>query len=156
MAMPANMWLTDTDGKAIQGGSKIKGREGSIDIIAFEHTIIMPFDSDTGDNTSPRKHSPFIILKAIDSSSPILEKACCNGEILQSIKISLYNITDLGQEREYYRYTFGRAKVVSISPTANTNSNAGHLEQVAFSYQTIRWDYPDGNIAYKDTWLEKQ
>ncbi len=50
MAMPANMWLNDTDGKAIQGGSKIKGREGSIDIIAFEHTIIMPFDSDTGES----------------------------------------------------------------------------------------------------------
>ncbi len=156
MALPVNMWLTDANGKAIQGGCKIKGREGSIDVLAIDHNIVMPFDSDTGANTAPRKHAPFTILKAIDSSSPTLQKACCNGEILQSIKISLYNINDLGQEQEYFRYTFSRAKVVAVSTIINTDSNVGSLEQVSFSYQTISWDYLDGNIGYKDTWLEKQ
>lgn len=156
MAQPINMWLTDVDDKAIQGGCTIKGREGSVDIIAIDHNVIMPFDSDTGANTSPRKHAPFTIVKAIDDSSPTLQKACCNGEILQSIKVSLYKINDLGQEKEYYRYTFSRAKVVSISPIIRTNSDVIHLEQVSFSYQTIRWDYLDGNIGYKDTWLDKQ
>ena len=154
--MPANMWLTDADGKAIQGGCKIKGREGSIDVLAIDHNITMPFDSDTGANTSPRKHAPFTILKAIDSSTPTLQKACCNGEILQSIKISLYKINDLGQEQEFFLYNFSRAKVVSISPIISTVSNVGSMEQVSFSYQTIGWNYPDGNIGYKDTWLEKQ
>jgi type VI secretion system secreted protein Hcp len=153
MGMPCNMWIYDENNQLVKGNSKIKGREDSIDILNINHNVILPFDSNIGKITSPRKHSPFAILKKIDSSSPILQKACCNGQVFNNANISLYTVTDGGDEQEYYRYELENVIVVGIAPLINTQSDQFHLENVAFSYQTIKWQYVDGNITTQDTWL---
>nr|WP_143809024.1 type VI secretion system tube protein Hcp [Paraburkholderia susongensis] len=48
MAIPAYMWLKDDDGADIKGPSMVQGREGSIEVIGFNHAISLPVDSHNG------------------------------------------------------------------------------------------------------------
>lgn len=154
MGMRCNMWLIDADGKAVDGGSKIAGRYGSIDVWNMEHAIALPYDSNTGKPTARRKHDPIGILKTIDSSSPVLSKACCTGSSFKRVHISLYEINEYGREYEYFRYILDNAKVVAVRPLiATSDSAAPHLEHISMSYQTIHWQYLDGHIEAQDNWL---
>ena len=160
MAIPGYMWLVDNQGQAIHGTVKIKQRENSVEVLTCQHRIHLPTDDDTGSAMSTRKHEPFTILKTLCSTSPILYKACCDGKTLQQVKLQWYKIDTNGAERPYFQQTLLQAKVVSIGPKIpNTkeklSEKLGHLEEVQFRYETIRWAYLDGNIMAQDTWLEK-
>lgn len=39
MGMRCNMWLIDADGKVVDGGSKIAGRMGGINVWHMNHAI---------------------------------------------------------------------------------------------------------------------
>jgi type VI secretion system secreted protein Hcp len=87
MGTTANMWLNDSQGNWVKGDSLIHNRIDSIELLSIDHSIHAPFDSETGKNTRLRKHLPFTIMKRIDRATPYLNKACCNGETIQSIEI---------------------------------------------------------------------
>lgn len=57
MAIPAYMWLKDDGGASIKGSVDITGREGSIEILGFGHSLHLPTDSGTGKITGTRIHS---------------------------------------------------------------------------------------------------
>lgn len=99
MGVSANMWIIDNNGQEVKGNSKVKGRENSIDVLAIDHSILLPFDINAGKITALHKHRPLTILKHIDASTPVLQKACCDGRMLQKVKISLYDINKLGKEQ---------------------------------------------------------
>jgi len=160
MAIPGYMWIKDDQGNDIKGPVKVKGRENSIEVLNFNHEVRIPTDPDTGALTSTRKHEPFVITKAFCGATPILNKACTSGKTLQSIKLSWYRINDKGQEEEYFRHTLTNAKVVSVKPVVEdikerNKEKYGHLEDIAFRYEKIQWEYLDGNISTQDIWTEK-
>ena len=101
-----------------------------------------------------------MVTKVFDSASPILNKACCSGKTLQEVKLSWYRINAQGQEEEYFQHVLNNAKVVAVEPVMadikdKSKESKGHLENVAFRYEKIRWKYLDGNIATEDQWSEK-
>jgi type VI secretion system secreted protein Hcp len=155
MSGNVNMWLKDHQGQAINGDSKIQGREKSCNIFSIEHSVRIPFDHDTGKVTATRKHKALIVVKPIDPATPILNKACCNGELLQDVKILLYKINDNGEEKGFFQYSLNDARVVDISPIIDAGSGSDYMEAVSFSYDKITWNYLDGNILASDTWLER-
>ncbi len=160
MAIPGYMWITDDHGAPIEGTVKISGREHSIEVQGFSHEIYIPNDSDTGSLTGTRKHEPFTIMKNFCSATPILYKACCSGRLLQHVKLCWYQINDQGQEHEYFRHELTNARVVSMKPAMQdikdkSKEAYGHLEQVAFRYEKILWQYLDGNISSEDEWTNK-
>ncbi len=160
MAIPGYMWITDEQGNLVESTVTIQGREHSAEVVDFHHEIRIPSDADTGKLTGTRKHEPLTVIKEFCSASPILAKACCDGKTLQEVKISWYRINDAGTEEEYFRHTLTGVKVVSFKPIvhdvkAKAKEKYGHLEQIQFRYQTIRWEYLDGNITTQDTWTNK-
>ncbi len=160
MAIPGYLWMTDEQGNQIKSTVKINGREGSAEIIDFRHEIRIPSDLDTGKLTGTRKHEALKIVKEFCSASPILAKACCDGKTLKQVKISWYHINNSGSEEEYFRHTLEDVKVVSTKPIvhdvkAKDKEKYGHLEEIAFRYKTIKWEYLDGNISTQDTWTDK-
>lgn len=160
MAIPGYLWLHDNQGQAIPGNVNIKGREKSIEILSCQHRVHLPTDDDTGSAMSTRKHEPFGILKTFCSASPILYKACCDGKTLQSAKIQWYRINPNGSEEAYFRHTLLNVKVVSIGPKIpnvkeKQFDKLGHLESVQLRYETIKWEYLEGNIVTQDTWTDK-
>lgn len=63
MAIPAYMWLKDDGGADIKGSSDVQGREGSIEVIGFGHSLSIPTDCNTGKLTGTRVHAPLCVEK---------------------------------------------------------------------------------------------
>ncbi len=159
MAIPAYMWLTDDQGNEVHGSVTVTGREGTIEVLAFEHELRIPTDGDTGELTGTRKHEPFVITKSYDAASPYLYKACSTGQTLQKLVLSWFKIDETGTEVEYFRHTLEGVKVTSVGPRMENVKDSDkerypHLEQVAIRYQKITWTYLDGNIEFSDSWAE--
>jgi type VI secretion system secreted protein Hcp len=153
MSASINVWVKDFQGNTINGSSPVQGRDGSSDVLSTQHNFYLPFDKDDGKITATRKHSPFSITKQVDSMSPFLYKACTSGEKCSEILIRRYQINEQGQEKEYFNVILKDAKVVGVSPLSSTKSR--DIERVAFAYQEIEWKYLDGNLATKDSWLNR-
>ena len=77
MAIPAYMWLKDDQANDIKGSVSVAEREGSIEVLHFDHELRIPIDNDTGELTGTRKHEPFVITKAVDACNAILIQSVC-------------------------------------------------------------------------------
>lgn len=159
MAIPAYMTIKDDQGSVIQGSVTVSGREGTVEVLHFDHEIRIPTDTDTGALTGTRKHEPLVFTKAYDKCSPYLYKACSNGQTLREVVISWYRIDDTGTEQEYFRHKLEGVKITSVSPLMHNVKDLDkerypHLEEVSMRYSRITWTYVDGNIEFSDSWTE--
>lgn len=159
MAIPAYMWIKDDQGSNIEGPVKIGGREGSMEVLGFEHEVRIPTDADSGALTGIRKHEPMVVTKSFDSASPYLYKACSNGQTLKELVLRWYKIDDTGTEKEYFSHKLENVKITSIKPVMHNVKDLDkerypHLETVSMRYSKITWGYADGNIEFSDSWTE--
>lgn len=157
MPIPAYMWLKDDGGADIKGSVDVQDREGSIEIVGFSHGLNIPVDSARGKITATRSHSPMMIEKEFDSSSPYLYKAVARGQTLKSAEIRWYRINHAGQEECYFVMSMEGVKITGINPSMpNTkmvgNNKINHMESVSLLYEKITWRYVDGNVQYTDDW----
>lgn len=158
MAIPAYLWLKDDGGALIKGSVDARGREHSIEITSFNHSLSIPTDSGTGKLTSTRVHGAMQVEKDFDSSSPYLYKAVATGQTLKSAELKWYWINDAGHEVEYFNMFMEGVKIVYVVPMMHdtkTVINVGHKEAIQLRYQKITWKYLDGNIQYSDAWNER-
>lgn len=161
MAIPVYLWLTDDAGNLVKGSVDVNGREGSIEVVEFMHSVDLPTDNNTGKITSRRIHCDYAIIKEIDSASPYLYQAATKGKCYKKAEFKFYKINDNGQEIEYFRTTLENARVseieaflLDIKKPAFEKHN--HLEAIYFSYEKITWHYIDGNIIHSDLWNERK
>jgi type VI secretion system secreted protein Hcp len=157
MAIPGNMWIYDDGGALIKGGCDVQDREFSIEFKGFHHNLSTPTDNLTGKPTGKRIHSPLMVVKEFDYSSPYLYKAVATGQQLKSAEFKFYKINDAGQEVEYFNITLDGVRIVSVSPSmaAPGDTNNNHLEAVELRYEKITWKHVDGNIIFADAWNER-
>ena len=160
MPIPAYMWLKDDGGAEIKGSVDVQDREGSIEIVGFSHGLNIPVDSANGKITGKRSHSPMMIEKEFDSSSPYLYKAVTTGQTLKSAEFKWYKINDAGQEVEYFNTKLENVKLVKVAPKMHDIKDPAmekhnHLEMIELRYEKITWTYKDGNIIHSDSWNER-
>jgi type VI secretion system secreted protein Hcp len=160
MAIPAYMWIKDDGGADVKGSVTVTDREGSVEVVAFEHGVNIPTDSNTGKLTGARVHKPMLFTKETDASTPYLYKAVTSGQTLKSIEIKWYKIDDAGKEKEYFNTKLENVKVVGVMPQMLDIKNPAfekhnHLEKVELRYEKITWAYKDGNIIHTDSWNER-
>lgn len=158
MPIPAYMWLKDDGGALIKGGVDVKDRDYTIEVKGFHHNLMIPTDNATGKVSGTRMHSPMLIVKDFDCSSPYLYKAVATGQKLQSAEIKWYRINDAGMEAEYFNMLLEGVRIMSISPAMATgnNLNENHMETVEMRYEKITWKHNDGNIIFTDSWHDRQ
>jgi type VI secretion system secreted protein Hcp len=161
MAIPAYMWIKDDGGADIKGSVSVQNREGSVEVLAFDHGVYIPTDGNTGKLTGTRVHTPLTFVKEFDSSSPYLYKAVTSGQNLKGLEIKWYKIDDSGQEKEYFNMKLEQVKVVSVQPKMHNIKDLDkerytHLEEVQLRYEKITWAYKDGNIIHSDSWVENR
>jgi len=159
MAVPAYMFLKDDGGSEIKGSVTVDGREGSVEVVEFDHQVYIPTDGNTGKLTGTRVHKALEFVKEVDSSSPYLYKAVTTGQNLKSVEIKWYQIDNAGQEVEYFNTLMEGVKIVSVKPEMyNIKDPAkeqyNHLERIELRYEKITWTYKDGNIIHSDSWVE--
>ena len=159
MPIPAYMWIKDENGSEIKGSVDVAGREGSIEVIEFNHEVRIPTDPDTGKLTGTRKHESLTVVKSFDAASPYLYKAVCEGQTFKEVELKWYRIDDTGSETEYFNHKLEGVKVCSVKPVMNNVKLAEyerlvHMEQIQLRYQKITWTYVDGNLEASDSWKE--
>lgn len=160
MAIPVYLWLTDDGGAELKGSVNVQQREGSIEVVAQDHSLYIPTDNNTGKLTGARIHEPFTFTKEIDASSPYLYKAVSTGQTLQSAEFKWYRIDDAGQEVEYFNTLLEGVKVVKVAPKMHdikdpAREKHNHLEEIELRYEKITWTFKDGNLIHSDAWNER-
>ncbi len=152
MAIPAYMKI---DG--IEGSVTVAGREGTVEVLEFNHRVYLPTDRDNGSNTGTRKHEPLVFHKAYDKASPLLYKAVCTGARIASVKISWYTITDQGEEKAYFGHELQGCRISSVRSYMHNVKDRSkeqfvHQEEVTICYEKIAWTFLDGNLTHTDSW----
>lgn len=160
MAIPAYMWIKDDGGADIKGSVTVSGREGSVEVVAFDHAVKIPTDANTGKLTGTRVHEPIVFTKETDASTPYLYKAVSSGQTLTAVEIRWYKIDDAGKEKEYFNTKLENVKVVGVTPKMHDIKSPAfekhnHLESIELRYEKITWSYKDGNIIHADSWNER-
>nr|GEZ95388.1 hypothetical protein [Tanacetum cinerariifolium] len=149
MAIPVYLWLKDDGGADIKGSVNVQSREGSVEIVAQDHSVYIPTDNNTGKLTGARVHTPFLFTKEIDASSPYLYKAVGTGQTLKSAEFKWYRIDDAGQEVEYFNTLLENVKVVRVAPKMHdvkdpAKEKHNHLEMIELRYE---------KVLIKNAWL---
>lgn len=161
MAIPAYVWLKDDGGAEIKGSVTVEGREGSVEVVQFDHAVRTPTDANTGKLTGVRIHEPLKFVKQVDAASPYLYRAVANGQTLKEVEFKWYEIDDAGKESEYFNHRLENVKVVAVKPYMHnvkdkTFERFPHLEEIELRYEKVTWTYLDGNIQHSDSWVENR
>lgn len=154
-ALSSFLWATDDAGAAVEGSCTIEGREGSVEVLALDHSVYIPVDSATGDLTGTRYHQPIVITKRIDKTSPWLHSAVCQGRRLLQVRLASYRIDDTGTEVEYFNCVLENVKVQSVETFLDNVRDIGKsrmpLERVVLLYDKVTWTFVDGNLQASDS-----
>ncbi|MDC8786101.1 Hcp family type VI secretion system effector [Roseateles koreensis] len=159
MAIPAYAWFKDDGGADIKGSVDIEGREGSVEVVEFDHQVRIPTDANTGKLTGNRVHEPMTLVKLVDASSPYLYKAVTNGQTLKAVEIKWFQIDASGKEVEYFNHKLEKVKIISVKPKMHnikepSKEKYNHMEEIEMRYEKVTWTYKDGNIIHSDSWIE--
>ena len=152
MAMPFYLECPEYPGSCEQ-----IGREGWILCEALDRRIVIPFDPQSGRPAGLRKHGSFRITKVFDKSSPGPYRACCTGQLLRELKFRFFRSDPTGAEEFYYIITLRAAFVEEIHPYVQNcllpeYENLGHIEEVAFNYAEIEWEWVPDSVVQLDQW----
>jgi len=158
MPMPCYMTITGTTQGQIQGSCNQQGREGTVLVLAVDHTIEIPKNPQTGLPSGKRVHNALFATKEIDKSSPKLFQALTSGEQLTSVVLDFYRIDASGKESKYYSITLNNAAIVSartkVPDVLNPEFNhMGHMEEIGLTYESIVWTWVPDGIEAEDSWL---
>ncbi|MHA1973611.1 MAG: type VI secretion system tube protein TssD [Candidatus Hodarchaeales archaeon] len=145
-----NLWLdSETEGN-IEGSSKIAGREGSIDVLSFSHSIRQPVDPTTGLASGQRRHSPLKITKTIDKATPKLYQLLAENGVISSFTLKFYRLNSQDQEEHYFTINLEDAHIVSITSAGIAGEEL--LETISFTYRKIIWVWEIDGIQAEDYW----
>jgi len=162
MALMAYMHVKGQKQGDIKGSVTQKGREGSIAVIAYHHSVVSPRDPQSGLPTGQRMHKPFTVVKTTDKATPQLYNALCTNENLPEVTIDFWKpqvkaSAGVGAEVQFYTVTLtnaGIASITSMMPNAEDpeQQKFDMQEEIAFTYQKIEWIWKDGNVTAMDDW----
>lgn len=139
-----------------QGDPGPRGSSTQIAVYSITQDLKVPFDAASGLSTGRRQHSPLIIVKELDKSSPQFFTAAATNETLHSVICTMYRNAADGALRAYYKIALTNATIVEIQNSGN-GVNGGALgderERISFTYQKIELTDLDSNTSAIDDWI---
>jgi type VI secretion system secreted protein Hcp len=138
-----------------------EGHEDEILVEAFDHTVTVPTDIQSGQPTGQRVHKPLVITKVFDKCSPLLYKALSTGELLTTVEIKWYRTSKQGTLEHYFTTKLEDAIITNINarmPNCQdpAKANFTHLEDVNFTYRKITWTHVVGSTEEFDDWRAQE
>jgi type VI secretion system secreted protein Hcp len=157
MALNAYLSIVAQKQGSIHGSVTQKGRENKILVFGTIHEIVCPRDPASGLPTGKRMHKPFMILKELDRSTPLLFSILCNNENISSFELQFWQPSPTGAERQHFTVRLTNANISSIhfKMPNNRSTRLARLteyEEVCFTYQRIEWTWNDGKLVADDDW----
>lgn len=141
-----HMRLTGETQGEIKGDCRVAGREDSIVIEDFSHSVVSPRDAASGLPTGKRQHLPIRITKRVDKATPLLFYALVNNENIKDFELRFWRKSKTGAEVQYYTIQLTNASIAEIT------HGPRDLETISFCYQKIRWTIEDGGVTAEDDW----
>jgi len=134
-----------------------EAHQDEILVQAFNHTVGVPTDPQSGQPTGQRVHKPLTITKVFDKSSPLLYTALTSGEILSKCEIKWYRTSMDGTQEHYFTIIMEDAIIIDITARMPNCQDPGqthftHLEDVSFSYRKIAWTHEVASTSGEDDW----
>ena len=147
---PGPFLRLQVDGNDIEGESTIMtmDRESTIECVGFDYELITPREQTTGDLTGRRQHGPVTVLKPVDKSTPLLYKALCNNEPVNTAEFRFFRPSAGGSGAEEHIYTV----LLENGYISSIKSIGRNMEEVSFVFQDITWTYEIGGATHKDSW----
>jgi type VI secretion system secreted protein Hcp len=142
----------------IDGSCTVEGREKTVEVFAFNHSVSLPVDELEGKIQGNRRHAAIEIVKEFDKASPLLYDALCTGAVIKTCTLNWYRIDPTARnEQIYFTHKFENSLVVSIEPfmlNAQQYPDINHMERIRFRYEKITWIWVPDNIEKTDEWLK--
>ncbi len=132
----------------IEGSCTVTGREGTIEILSFEHIVDIPVDVKDSSATGTRRHDAVKLTANIDKATTGLMECVCSSKALNE-----------GKQVNYYTINLENVRITSAKmwfpnvDDAPTKSYK-HMMTYELRYEKIIWTFVDGNLEYSDAWKE--
>ena len=152
MTHTVHLWLTINDND-IEGESRVPGRAGTIECSFFNCEVTRPWDDAAGQLTGAKKFTPVKILKRVDKTTPLLLKALCLNEPVNSATFMFYRVGRSGFEEQFaFMVVLEDAHISSVrQATIIAGQEAPPMmEEVEFVFQRITWTY-EGGVTFQDS-----
>lgn len=141
-----------------KGSSTSKGKEAQIDCVGFSYGIQSPRDAATGQASGKLQHSPIVIIKHLDGSTPQILQAASTDEVLKTVVIELYRVAGNGKNDIYETIRLTNATISKVSQYGGTSSpekllpNSNPYEEISFTFQKIQVENNDSKTSAADDW----
>jgi type VI secretion system secreted protein Hcp len=160
--MTVHLYLT-ANGTKIDGDSTILSmeRENSIECLSFCDTVRTAREASSGMASGERTYEPIRVVKRIDKSSPLLAKALCNNEVIEStFKFFRPNPAGDGTTEQYFTVVIEEGRIASITRVSPdvidpASANAPPTEEVTFVFGRITWTYVPSGVEHIDHWSQR-
>jgi len=139
MAFDTYVELTGIDGEATA-----KGFEKKIQIFSFSWGASAPVTigpGSSGISASKVSISSFNMMKKTDVASPKLFKACCTGDHITKMLVSMRKQTGVGGQDAFLIYTFEEVMVESIQWSGSSGGDDTPTESVSFAFGKVTVEY---------------
>ncbi len=160
-ALNAYLTLSSSSAGPIPGSSTASGREGTIEVIAFNHILTAAMEQSTCLPSGANTHLPIKITKEIDKATPLLMQAMENNDDMTGT-IKFYRPSRTGgTDEHYYTIEFTLGKIAGIHKEMPNTFDPDKIswpmiEHVSFTYQTIGETWEPDSIGVLNILWESQ
>ena len=150
------------DGNDIEGESTVSSleRDGTIECSSFDYMLTALYDEAIGKFTGRRRHEPVVIHKRVDKSTPLLLKALCRNETVNSAVFRFFRPSPggSGAEEHFFTVLLENGHITSVKQVSEDAIIGGEaappmMEKVAFIFRTITWTYEIDGATHEDSWM---
>lgn len=136
----------------IHGNVQTTGFRDWIEGYQYSHSMYYPTDPLSGAATGQRVHTPVILLKEVDKSTPKLSQAFVTGETLVQVLIRFFNQSGYN----YFTVELVDATINTIREFMPNNLNPATyqplMEEISLVYRRITWTWEEEGIEFTDDW----
>jgi type VI secretion system secreted protein Hcp len=132
----------------VVGPSVYTAAPDSIEVLDVQHVVRHEYDQQHGTTSGDRHHEPFMIVKAVDLTTPTLCSMCVSAERITEAKLQYYIKTGASPDPvEFFSWTLTNAYITHVRqiPAMELGGEYAEqydlLEEIAFSYQQITWTH---------------
>ena len=140
--------------EGIEGEATAKGFEKKIEIFSFSWGASAPVtigSGSTGISASKVSLSSFNIMKKSDIASSKLFKACCLGDHIPKVTVSMRKQTGTRGQDVLLKYVFEEALVESVQWSGSSGGDDTPTESVSLAFAKVTVEYkpqnPDGTLG---------
>jgi type VI secretion system secreted protein Hcp len=130
--------------EGIPGEATAKGFEKKVEIFSFSWGASAPVTvgpGTSGMSASRVSISSFNVMKKTDVASPKLFKACCTGEHITKMTVSMRKQTGTGGQEAFLIYKFDEVMVESVQWSGSSGGDDTPTESVSFAFAKVTVEY---------------